>query len=284
MGRWLATGGGLASSLLLGCSLAVASATSQLAGNLQTAILAQDDVETVRQGAPAYLLLLDGLLEGDPASRPLLLAASRLYGAYASAFVDEPARARQLTGRSFDYARRALCDARADLCRASAGSHAAFVAALAETSRGDVTLLYAFGAAWAGWIQARSDDWRAVADLPKVEALMERVLALAEAHDDGGAHLYLGVLLTLRPASLGGRPEEARAHFERALELDRGRNLMTPVLYARHYARLVFDRELHDHLLEGVLAAQPDAPERALSNALAKREARALLDGADEYF
>jgi hypothetical protein len=114
--------------------------------------------------------------------------------------------------------------------------------------------------------------------------LMERVLALDETVDDGGPHLYLGVLLTQRPASLGGRPEEARAHFERALELGRGRNLMTPVLYARCYARLVFDRELHDRLLEGVLAAEPDAPELALSNALAKREARALLDGADEYF
>src|SRR5213075_2396873 len=32
-------------------------------------------------------------------------------------------------------------------------------------------------------------------------------------------HGYLGILDSLRPAALGGKPDEARAHFERAIEL-----------------------------------------------------------------
>ena len=40
----------------------------------------------------------------------------------------------------------------------------------------------------------------------------------------------------------------------RAVEISGGRNLMAKVLFARHYARLVFDQGLHDRLLGEVLA------------------------------
>jgi hypothetical protein len=277
---------GLALLLLLplgGCSLVVGSATSRLADDLSTGILEQDDVETVRDGAPAYLLMLDGLIAGDPDNEALLLAGSRLYGAYASAFVEDPDRAGRLTDRSLRYARTALCHADATLCAALDRPYDELEVALPKSSA-DVTVLYGFGSAWAGWIQAHSADWNAVAEIPKVELLMERVLELDAEHEAGGPDLYLGVLLTQRPASLGGRPEEARAHFERARELSEGRNLMVPVFYARSYARLVFDRELHDRLLAEALEADPQAPGLTLTNTLAQEQARELLAGADDYF
>ena len=57
---------------------------------------------------PAYLLLIDSLIEGDPQNENLLLAGSKLYGAYAAAFVKEPERAKRLTLKARDYA-IALC-------------------------------------------------------------------------------------------------------------------------------------------------------------------------------
>ena len=96
--------------------------------------------------------------------------------------------------------------------------------------------------------------------------------------------MYLGVLNSILPASLGGRPEQARDHFERAVTLSEGRNLLARVLFAEHYARLVFDRELHDEQLRKVLEAEPDAPGLTLQNTYAKQQARQLLDGADDYF
>jgi hypothetical protein len=59
---------------------------------------------------------------------------------------------------------------------------------------------------------------------------------------------------------------------------------MTQVLYARHYARLVFDRPLHDSLLREVMDADPQAPGLTLANTLAREQARRLLDDADDYF
>ena len=59
---------------------------------------------------------------------------------------------------------------------------------------------------------------------------------------------------------------------------------MVKVLYARYYARLVFDRPLHDRLLREVLEADPRAPGLTLSNTLARQQAHRLLEGAEEFF
>ena len=268
--------------LVSGCSALIGRATSGIASDLEHAMLDQTDPATVRDGAPAYLLMLDALIEGSPDDADLLLAGASLYGTYAGAFVDDPARAERLTDRALGYAQRAVCATDDGLCAALGQPFDAFEQSASKAD--DVAVLYGLGTAWAGWIQTRASDWKAVADVPKVETLMGRVLALDEAHADGGAHLYMGVLLTLRPAALGGRPEEGRAHFERAIELSEGRDLMAKVFFARQYARLVFDRELHDRLLGEVVAADPAAPGRTLANLLAQDEARVLLDDADDYF
>ena len=270
--------------LLAGCAALMRPASNRFAENLTSSILDQNDVETVRDGAPAYLLAVDGLIEGDPESSALLLTGARLYGAYASAFVEDETRQRRLWDRALGYGWRALCGERASVCEAAERPYDEFLASLGETQARDVPSLYGFGAAWAGWVQAHADDWGAVAEIPKIEALMQRVVELAEPYQDGGAHLYLGVLLTQRPASLGGKPGQAREHFERAVELSQGQNLMAKVLYARHYARLVFDRPLHDRLLREVGKASPEAPGLTLSNTLAQEQARLLLADADEYF
>src|SRR5690606_40895677 len=103
-------------------------------------------------------------------------------------------------------------------------------------------------------------------------------------NDIVGAHLYMGLFETLFPPAMGGRPEEGRRHFERALELSEGRQLLIKVLYAEQYARLVFDRDLHDRLLEEVLAADPQQPGMTLMNVVAQQRAAKLLESADEYF
>ena len=269
---------------LSGCASLAASATSKLANNLSSAILNQDDPETVQAGMPSYLLLIDGLIEGDPKNENLLLAGSKLYGAYAAAFVKEPERAKRLARKARDYSDRALCIHDEKLCHVMERPYDDFAAAIATLKVGDVPLLYASGTAWAGWIQANSSDWNAIASLPKVKALMARVVELDETYSHGEAHLYLGVFDTLLPPALGGKPEEGRVHFERAIQLSAGRDLMAKVEYARRYARITYDRELHDRLLHEVLDADATEPGLTLSNVLAQRQAKELLASADSYF
>ena len=275
---------GLCLLFLPGCASLVSSATSKMADNIALAIENQDDPATVRDGAPAYLIMIDGLIEGDPKNDDLLLAGSKLYGAYTSAFIDDQARAQRLAEKSLVYARRALCMDLPAVCEASTGKLDRFEASLAETSSVDLRVMYAFAVAWAGWVQVNSTDWNAIADLSKVTALFERCLVIDEYYDGGGAHLYLGVLKSLLPAALGGKPEVARAHFERARSLSGGENLMVNVLMAKQYARNVYDRELHDRLLMEVLEARADYPGYTLANTLAKIEAQELLAESAEFF
>jgi hypothetical protein len=270
--------------LSAGCASLVSSATSNMADNITLAIQNQDDPETVRAGAPAYLLMIDGLIEGDPENDDLLLAGSRLYGSYSSAFIEDEARAQRLANKSLDYARRALCLDVVAVCESSADKLDQFEASLATTSQRDLKALYAYAVAWGGWVQVNSSDWNAVADLAKVTALFERCLVLDESYEDGGAHLYLGVIKSLLPAALGGKPELARAHFERARELSGGENLMVNVLMARHYARMVFDQQLHDRLLVEVQSAPADYSGYTLINTLAKIQAEQLLAESADFF
>ena len=148
----------------------------------------------------------------------------------------------------------------------------------------DVPALYTLGAAWGGWIMTHRDDLNAIAEISRVEAIMERVLVLDESYEEGGAHLYVGVIATLLPPALGGKPDKAREHFERAIEISEGRNLVAKVVYARQYARLMFDRELHDRLLREVVEADPNVEGFVLINHVAQQQARELLDGSDDYF
>ena len=68
------------------------------------------------------------------------------------------------------------------------------------------------------------------------------------------------------------------------MEFSGGRDLSIKVEYAKRYARLVFDQELHDRLLTEVLDAPVDAPRKTLFNVLAKQEAQTLLASSKEYF
>jgi hypothetical protein len=274
----------LAACALCACANVVRKATNQFAENLTSAILDSDDPGTVRDGVPAYLLLIDGIIEGDPENASALLAGAKLYNAYAGGFVDDSVRAQRLADRAYGYAKRALCLLEKELCTALDAPFDRFSAVLEQARPKNVAVLYGFGSAWAGRIQVNSGDWNAIADLPRLQSLLLRVAGIDAHYDSGGAYLYLGVINSIRPSALGGKPEDGKAYFEKALELSAGKNQMVRVLYAQFYARLVFDQALHDRLLNEVLVADPVAPKLTLVNTLAKSRAKALLESGKDYF
>jgi len=270
--------------IVLALSACTTMVTSRLGKNLSLAILNQDDPDTVRAGAPAYLLLIDGLIEGNPKDRGTLVAGAKLYSAYAAVFVKDEERARRMSDKARRYARRALCLERPQICELDSGPYSELLPALQTLTYQDLPALYAYALSWALWIQTHGNDWSAVADLPKVEAMLEQVVRLDDRYEKGEPHIYLGIIRTQLPPALGGKPETGRKEFEKAIKISEGRNLMAKVEYARRYARLVFNRELHDRLLHEVLAADPVQPELTLGNTLAQRQAKELLQSADDYF
>ena len=267
-----------------GCTSMIYSATNKMATNLSHAMLNHDDLDTVKGAAPAYLLMADGLLQDNPDDIALLTTAAQLYSAYANVFVSEPERSKRLTNRALDYAMRAACLQRTLACDWRKQRYNVFKDSLADLEKNDVSVFFTLGSTWAGWIQAHSKDWNAIADLPKATAIMQRILELDETYQQGAAHLYLGVSFTLLPPAMGGKPELGREHFEKAILLSDGKNLTVKVLYARQYARLVFNRELYESLLQEVTSADPVAADLTLMNILAQQQAKQLLAETNDYF
>jgi hypothetical protein len=275
----------LASALITsGCASMVATAGSGLAGNLSTAILNQDDPELVRDGAPAYLLLLDSFVAGSPDNEAALSAAANLYAAYGAVFVDDPNRARKLTLRARSYGQRALCAADNDGCDIWELAFDDYETALKQLNKKDAAALYTFGVSWIAYIQAHSEDWGALAKLPQVQATMVRVQELDPLYEQSNVEHFLALLNTIRPPALGGDFEAGYAHYQRAMSLSGGKDLSIKVDCARLYARTLYDRELHDQLLTEVLAADPVHEGLTLFNTLAQQEAQELLDSADDFF
>ena len=276
----------LAASSLIGpgCASMMATAGNTLAGNLSTAILNQDDPELVRDGAPAYLLLLDSFVAGSPYNQSALSAAANLYAAYGVVFVDDPDRARKLTLRARSYGRRSLCVADKKACDIWELAYADFVIALQGLDKKDVAALYTFGVSWIAYVQAHSEDWVALAKLPQVQATMQRVQEIDPQYQQSNVEHFLALLDTIRPPALGGNFEAGIAHYRRAISLSGGKDLSIKVDCARYYARTLYDRELHDQLLNEVLSADPVHEGFTLFNTLAQKEAQELLDSADDYF
>ena len=219
------------------CSTLVSSAKKDFAEDISAAIMESNDPATVGQAIPAYLLLISSMIRGDQNNTDLLVSGSRLYGAYATIFVEDDAvRKIKLAQQSFDYAQKAVCHLHSLICEASNVSFAEYEKHLQLIEKDKVDVLFAFGSAWAGLIDANSTDWNAIAELPKVKATIARVIELDETVSNGDAHLYMGVMHSLLPPAMGGKIDIARQHYEKALEISQQSNLMAMLMYAAKYA------------------------------------------------
>lgn len=271
-------------SLTSGCSYIISPLTSKMAQNLSSTILNSDDPKTVADGAPSYLLLVSSFLRDGSGNESLLRSAAVLHSAYAGVFVKDAKRASKMSTHALNYALRAVCISNSDYCNLRKTTFDEFKNVLSTIDEYDVANWYALGATWAGWIQKNSKDWNAVAELARVKIIFKKLLEINPDYKQGGVHLYAAVLSTLLPAALGGKPEVGRKHFERAIVLSKDSNLMAKVLYAEKYAKLVFNKKLHDKLLNEVLKSDPVAHDLTLMNTLAQSRAKELLAASNDYF
>lgn len=272
-----------------GCGAIAGHFTRPLFDDLTGSFMQQRDVVLAEQGSPTFLLLLDGLINHSPDNKALLLAGAKAYSAYNTAFVGNryPERNKILAEKAKTYAIRALSLHNKKFAKVRDEPYEEFVTCVPSFKEKDVAYLFYAATCWAGWISANSSSWDALADLPKVQALIERVIELDEGFYYGTPDAFMGVLLTIRPPSMGGKPEEAREYFEKAIELGEGKFLPTYVMFAKQYTKLVYDEKLFHELLNKVLDSPVDtAEDLILVNTLAQRQAREMIEEVkeDEYF
>ncbi len=266
------------------CGSIIRKVQNGVAEQLTQSALNHDDPETVGAALPAYLLLLDASANDPNADGASLCSAAKLYGTYGGAFVSDVARQQRLSARALRYGVRGACALEKSLCAANMRNFEELETIVNSLGTDELPALSCLGSAWATDVQARADQPDAQADAPKVRVIYERIAALNPTFGNGEAQMVLGVMNSLLPPALGGKPEIGAAHFKKAIEISAGKNLMAKVLYAQFYTRLVFDQELHDKMLNEVLTAPLEAKDLTLSNQIAKTRAQALLESGKDYF
>jgi predicted anti-sigma-YlaC factor YlaD len=283
-----------------GCSikrLAVSKVGNAIAGS-GTTFASDDDPELIKAAVPFSLKLMEALLAEEPKHEGLLLATTRGFTQFGYAFVQQDAdeledkdltaaeeqrgRARRLYLRAHRYGLRGL-----------EGRHKGFEqalranpkAAVRAATKQDVPLLYWTALSWAAAIALSKDNPQLIAELPIVEAMMDRALELDESYDSGAIHNYLITYEMSRPGGTGDAATRSRQHFERALALSGGQQAGPMVAYAEAVCVQKQDLKQFEALLHQALAINPDAkPEWRLANLIMQRRAKWLLSRTDQLF
>ena len=246
----------------------------------------ESDLQLAKDALGSNLKLVEALIKGDPENEQLLLMASQGYSAYTLAFVEneDVVRARQFYLRGRDFGMRILTRNK-KFKDAVEKDLASFTEAMKSFSKDDVPAIFWTAFGWGSYTNLTLTDVSALADLPKVNAMMEFVLKHDPSYYYAGAHLYFGTLLATTPVMLGGKPNLAKEHFEKAIQLTGGKFLMAYVYYARAYAVQTMDQELFESLLRQVDEASLEIlPQARLPNAVAKKRAKALLENVNNLF
>jgi hypothetical protein len=250
-------------------------------------IFEESDLDLAEKSIPANLTLVEALYRAkDRDDDHLAFLLLQGYTGYTLGFVEDvdADRAKVLYARARDYG-LSILKKHKQFAEAMNQDAAAFKKSLDSFDKSDVPVIFWTGIAWGNLINVGLSDPNIIVDLPKVNALMEFVLEHDEGYFYGGAHFYFGTILATIPKNLGGKPDSARAHFERCFELGHNKLLLPFVYMAKTYCVQVQDRELFVKLLKTVDESSVDIlPEQRLVNAIAKRKAKKLSERIDDLF
>jgi predicted anti-sigma-YlaC factor YlaD len=289
----------LAACFLLACSPRsyVVSKMADAASSGGDVFARDDDPELVRDAVPFALKAMESLLASSPDHKGLLTALCKGFTQYSVAFVRQDAeeaqdpvvrragmeRTRRLLLRAREYGVRGLSVGREGFSSVLSADPSA---AAARVGAEDVPLLYWTGAAWSLAVSTSPDDPALLADLPRIEALMRRAIALDERYDAGAIHEYFVAFEGGRPEAMGGSIERARHHMERAMTLSAGKKISPLVTFAETVSVRTQDRKGFLDILDRTLAfdARSAAPEYRMGNLVSQRRARWLKGRVDELF
>jgi len=216
----------LAVVFISGCSLkkTVINSSALFMDDVVDAFFAEPDADFAKEAIPANLKLLDGLIRGSADENDgLLLKGCKLYGMYALAFFDDATNDKQLEkenikrsagfySRAKDYGMRVLTK-NVDFKSVVDGNIDDFTRNLAAFGKNDVEALFWTAFAWGEYINLNRNSTADIANLPKVKAMIDRVIELDPKYFYGLPNLFLIVYYSM-PKMFGGDLDRAKAAYE----------------------------------------------------------------------
>lgn len=275
-------------------------ATAQIMSAGTPAMEEEEDVAYANQASLASLKTMEAIQRSNPNDPGILLLLARSFASYTFGFVENDIleakgnneafeklatdRAKRFYGRGKKFG-LLLLSQKGNFKKTVVGPLDEFKKTLNGFGKQDVPALFWTAFNWGNLINFSKDSPEAIIELPKVEAMIRRVMELDDRYNFSGPHLFLAVFNASRPAMLGGQPEEAKKEFDIAIEQTGGKYYIAKVLEAQFYAVQTQNKGLFESLLKEVVSADPAAmPEQRLANELAIRRAQILLQKEKLFF
>lgn len=254
-----------------------------------------DDPELIRDSLPFALKTMESLLDSQPDHVGLHLSLCSGFTTYGYGFVQPEAdmieeKSYADAQKGWERAKKLYRRARGYCVRGMELKHPGFTAALktnpenaaAMANQDDVGFLYWLGASLAAEIVLSKDKPDMIAELPAVGAMMNRALVLDEDFEHGSVHEFM-VSYESRSESMGGSPQRAKQHFDRALELNGGNKAGIYLSWAENFCVAKQDRKCFDEMIEKALAVDVNkVPANRLSNTISQRRALWLKSRASD--
>lgn len=279
--------------------------TAHILVRAQPALNQESDYQLAHDAIPGTLKTIEGFWVVDPDNAELLGLLTEGYCQYGTGFVEDDwevakfakkldeieydnARATHIFTRCLNYALRQLGERwQTDLFGAPDG--VARLAHDADAGKRDALMWAAL--ALGSIINHNLNRVELLAYQPTVKLMLDRVLEIDRSHPpsrpDYAAlpHIAFAMLYSATGAQTGGKPAEAKAEFETALQLTGNRFLLARTLMGYRLGLVNNDQKFFHDQLKQVLETPPSVwPEQRLANEVAHRRARRYLSHEKELF
>jgi predicted anti-sigma-YlaC factor YlaD len=144
--------------------------------------------------------------------------------------------------------------------------------------------MYWTAISWGAALSA-SHDFTMIPEIPRFEALIDRVMELDEAYDEGTVHTFLITYEMSRLNAKANRLALAKEHFDRAVALGGGHQAGPLVAYAENVLVAQKNKTEFQNMLRQALRLDINAsPANRELNLAVQRRARWLLSRTDKLF
>jgi len=261
-----------------------------------------NDIQLVGDALPFAIKMYETLLNQNPDHSGLILTTGSLYVMYANAFVQGPAEMLPLEDyeeksdqldRAKNLYLRGVAILERDIHNKYPGmigewgpsDNPAFNQGLAKMKKEDIPLFYWYSAGTLSAYALNAFDISLGLRVPQLTAMMKKAYELDENYNSGTLDEFFLLLYGALPDGMGGDPEQALVHYQKALEKTKGRSAGPYVSYAQTIAVKNQDYEAFKANLDKALAIDPsDDPNNTLLTTISQRKARYLLEKAPDLF
>lgn len=268
--------------------------TALFMDDISDSFFEEGDIDFAEQAIPANLKLLEGLIKGSSYENDsLLLKGCKMFGMYAMGFLEDASvdkknekknlkRASAFYEKAKDYGLM-IFKKKSDFKTALEGTIDDFMKIMPAFNENDVELLFWTAFSWGSYINLNRTSPYAVADLPKVRIMMERVLELNDKYFYGLPHLFMIVYYSM-PKMFGGNLEKAKQEYDKIMQISEDKFVLADFYMAKYYTVQLQDKELFLKLLVKIENTPDDVIKEKLFTLVAKKKAAVLKEKIKELF